>query len=270
MEKHLEDFFPPGTEEHGLLLQIDLDRLPRHIAVIMDGNGRWAEQRRPAPGRGPQGRRRRPSARSSRPRPGSASAILTLYAFSSENWKRPRTEVGRLWRLLREIPRQGATGSSSRTTSGSRSSAGERASPAAALKELERVEALTRANRRMTARRRPQLRRPRRDRGRGPADPGRGAHPGRPPRRKDLRRPPLDRGHARSRPPHPDERRDAGVELPPLADRLRRDRRHARPLAGFPAGATCSRPSSNIRGGTAGSGTSAPPPSAPAEGHKLA
>mgnify|MGYP001082774180 FL=1 len=45
MQKHLEEFFRPGTEEHALLLKIDLGRLPRHVAVIMDGNGRWAEQR---------------------------------------------------------------------------------------------------------------------------------------------------------------------------------------------------------------------------------
>ena len=36
----------PGTEEERLLSQLDLDRLPKHVAVIMDGNGRWARERR--------------------------------------------------------------------------------------------------------------------------------------------------------------------------------------------------------------------------------
>ncbi|MCK7483075.1 MAG: hypothetical protein M0C28_42710 [Candidatus Moduliflexus flocculans] len=74
MEKHLEEYFPPGTEEHRLLLQIDLARLPRHVAVIMDGNGRWAAGRGPAPGSRGTRPARPPSARSSRPRPAWASA----------------------------------------------------------------------------------------------------------------------------------------------------------------------------------------------------
>lgn len=148
MEKHLEEFFPSGTEEHELLLKVDLDRLPRHIAVIMDGNGRWAQQR---------GLHRVQGHKA-----GSASvreiveasvrlgiAYLTLYAFSSENWKRPRYEVGSLWRLLREN-----LGKELRllTDNGLRLKVIGRKEgiPAAALRELERVEALTRENRRMT------------------------------------------------------------------------------------------------------------------------
>ena len=77
-------------------------RLPRHVAIIMDGNGRWAERR---------GRARiwghRAGVSSVR-----AAAIecarlgierLTLYAFSQENWKRPRREVDILWKLLRRF-----------------------------------------------------------------------------------------------------------------------------------------------------------------------
>ena len=148
MEKHLEEFFPSGTEEHELLLKVDLDRLPRHIAVIMDGNGRWAQQR---------GLHRVQGHKA-----GSASvreiveasvrlgiAYLTLYAFSSENWKRPRYEVGSLWRLLREN-----LGKELRLLTDNdlrlKVIGRKEGIPAAALRELERVEALTRENRRMT------------------------------------------------------------------------------------------------------------------------
>ena len=82
--------------------QLDLDRLPRHIAVIMDGNGRWARERN----------RRRVFGH----REGSNSVrdivsccrrlgipYLTLYAFSKENWQRPEAEVKALWRLLKSF-----------------------------------------------------------------------------------------------------------------------------------------------------------------------
>ena len=148
MEKHLEEFFPSGTEDHELLLKIDLEHLPRHIAIIMDGNGRWAQQR---------GLHRVQGHKA-----GSASvreiveasarlgiACLTLYAFSSENWKRPRYEVGSLWRLLRE--NLGKELSLLIDNDIRLKVIGRREGiPAAALKELERVEALTRENRRMT------------------------------------------------------------------------------------------------------------------------
>ena len=76
-------------------------------------------------------------------------ACLTLYAFSSENWKRPRYEVGSLWRLLRE--NLGKELSLLIDNDIRLKVIGRREGiPAAALKELERVEALTRENRRMT------------------------------------------------------------------------------------------------------------------------
>jgi undecaprenyl diphosphate synthase len=76
-----------------------MDKLPRHIAIIMDGNGRWAKQR---------GRSRtyghRHGVASVREAAESAAEIgieyLTLYAFSTENWKRPKLEVDALMRLL--------------------------------------------------------------------------------------------------------------------------------------------------------------------------
>jgi undecaprenyl diphosphate synthase len=84
-----------------LLKKIDLSRLPVHVAVIMDGNGRWAKRRYlpRAEGhrRGIQSVREivEVSARL-------GLKVLTLYAFSVENWKRPRSEVNTLMRLLRE------------------------------------------------------------------------------------------------------------------------------------------------------------------------
>jgi undecaprenyl diphosphate synthase len=148
MEKYLEDFFPSGTEERRLLLEVDLDRLPRHVAVIMDGNGRWAEQRGLARVEGHSA--------------GSASVLeivetaarlgigfLTLYAFSSENWKRPRQEVGRLWRLLREYLGK-KDGLLVENDIRLRVIGRRQGIPGPVLREIKRVEALTRANRRMT------------------------------------------------------------------------------------------------------------------------
>jgi undecaprenyl diphosphate synthase len=98
--KSLLETLKPGHPDRELALAIDPDRLPRHIAIIMDGNGRWARRR-------------------SLPRVAGHKAgidpvrstveccarlginALTLYAFSVENWKRPRHEVETLWRLLR-------------------------------------------------------------------------------------------------------------------------------------------------------------------------
>jgi undecaprenyl diphosphate synthase len=84
-----------------LLAQIDRSRLPQHIAVIMDGNGRWAQKRRlpriaghragmTAVRQGVEACRRL------------GIPYLTLYAFSVENWKRPQVEVELLMALLRE------------------------------------------------------------------------------------------------------------------------------------------------------------------------
>ncbi|MFZ9886262.1 MAG: isoprenyl transferase [Myxococcota bacterium] len=74
---------------------------PRHIAIIMDGNGRWAEDRRL-----PRLEGHRAGARTVRDITTYARELgvryLTLYAFSSENWGRPGHEVGGLMELLRE------------------------------------------------------------------------------------------------------------------------------------------------------------------------
>jgi undecaprenyl diphosphate synthase len=87
--------------EAQLLAQIDLERLPRHIAVIMDGNGRWAERRRL-----PRIAGHRAGIRAVRQAVEACARLgvpyLTLYAFSVENWKRPHAEVKLLMGLLRE------------------------------------------------------------------------------------------------------------------------------------------------------------------------
>src|SRR5258708_8760058 len=95
----------PGSIEETLLEKIDFTRLPRHVAVIMDGNGRWA--------------RARNLPRVEGHRAGIASVreivetgarlelgVMTLYAFSVENWKRPRYEVATLMMLLKEYLRK--------------------------------------------------------------------------------------------------------------------------------------------------------------------
>ena len=89
----------------GLLSQVDFARLPRHIAIIMDGNGRWARRRRL-----PRIAGHRAGAQAVRDAVESCSQLgvkaLTLYAFSTENWKRPRTEIDTLMELLREYIRK--------------------------------------------------------------------------------------------------------------------------------------------------------------------
>jgi undecaprenyl diphosphate synthase len=87
--------------EADLLNQIDLDRLPRHIAIIMDGNGRWAKRRHL-----PRIAGHRAGIRAVRQAVEASARVgvsyLTLYAFSVENWKRPHTEIKLLMGLLRE------------------------------------------------------------------------------------------------------------------------------------------------------------------------
>ena len=91
----------PGTAERDLLDEIDLTRLPRHVAVIMDGNGRWAKQRG-----FPRVEGHRAGIASVRETVETCARLeldaLTLYAFSVENWKRPRFEIVTLMSLLKE------------------------------------------------------------------------------------------------------------------------------------------------------------------------
>ncbi len=89
----------PATDKMSLKGKIDAENLPQHIAIIMDGNGRWAKMR---------GKHRifghEQGVVSVREAAEAAAEIgikfLTLYAFSTENWKRPSTEVEALMHLL--------------------------------------------------------------------------------------------------------------------------------------------------------------------------
>jgi undecaprenyl diphosphate synthase len=100
--KDLEGFIERGTVEGRLLQAIDPARLPRHIAIIMDGNGRWARARSL-----PRVAGHRAGITSVREAVESAARlgiqVLTLYAFSVENWKRPRREIDTLMDLLKEF-----------------------------------------------------------------------------------------------------------------------------------------------------------------------
>ncbi len=82
-----------------LLERIDKDRLPKHVAIIMDGNGRWAKQQGMLRAFGHEN-----GSRSVRITVEECARLgienLTLYAFSTENWKRPKLEVDTLMKLL--------------------------------------------------------------------------------------------------------------------------------------------------------------------------
>lgn len=97
----LKEILEEGTEEYRLAEQLDTDRIPTHVAVIMDGNGRWARQRGLDRVEG-----HKIGAESARKITESALRCgvkyLTLFAFSSENWKRPIKEVNMLMNMLYE------------------------------------------------------------------------------------------------------------------------------------------------------------------------
>ena len=100
MHENFVKVIKPNSDEAELLAAIDTARLPQHIAVIMDGNGRWAKQRN------------KPRIFGHKAGAESVRAILdtcarlnikavTLYAFSTENWKRPEDEVTGLMQMLK-------------------------------------------------------------------------------------------------------------------------------------------------------------------------
>ncbi len=147
MFEGLEGYIAPGSEEEALVRRLDTSRLPRHVAVIMDGNGRWA--------------RERGLARIDGHKPGSDSVseiveasarlgikVLSLFAFSKENWKRPRQEVSKLWALLKNyLKKDGKVlceNDLRLMVIGQKDGI-----PGAVLGELERLETKTRDNRRM-------------------------------------------------------------------------------------------------------------------------
>lgn len=91
----------PMEFQETLVRQVDRSRLPRHVAIIMDGNGRWAKKRGL-----PRVMGHRAGIRSVRAVVEIARElgveVVTLYAFSVENWKRSTQEVSTLMRLLNE------------------------------------------------------------------------------------------------------------------------------------------------------------------------
>ena len=97
-------WIPPGHPDEMLAREVNFERLPAHIAVIMDGNGRWAAQRHL-----PRVEGHRAGIDAVRETVETAARlgirVLTLYAFSVENWKRPPTEVSTLMLLLKRYLR---------------------------------------------------------------------------------------------------------------------------------------------------------------------
>jgi undecaprenyl diphosphate synthase len=95
---------PDGHADEALARQVNFERLPAHVAVIMDGNGRWAAQRHlPRV----EGHRAGTEAVRETVETGARLGleVLTLYAFSIENWKRPAAEVSTLMVLLKRYLR---------------------------------------------------------------------------------------------------------------------------------------------------------------------
>jgi undecaprenyl diphosphate synthase len=97
-------WIPPGSPDETLARRVNFEQLPAHIAIIMDGNGRWAAQRHL-----PRVEGHRAGIDSVREVVETSARlgidVLTLYAFSVENWKRPRTEVNTLMTLLKRYLR---------------------------------------------------------------------------------------------------------------------------------------------------------------------
>lgn len=104
MHENFVGIVKPRSKEAEMLSAIDLARLPQHIAVIMDGNGRWAKMRG------------KPRIFGHKAGADSVKAIIdtcarleikaiTLYAFSTENWKRPKAEISGLMQMLKRYLR---------------------------------------------------------------------------------------------------------------------------------------------------------------------
>jgi undecaprenyl diphosphate synthase len=95
---------PAGSTEEELVRRVDFGRLPRHVAIIMDGNGRWAASRHL-----PRVEGHRAGIDAVRSTVETSArlgiSVLTLYAFSVENWKRPDTEITALMGLLKHYLR---------------------------------------------------------------------------------------------------------------------------------------------------------------------
>ena len=104
MHPNFAGIVKPNSAEAKLLAAIDVARLPQHVAVIMDGNGRWARERGKARIFG-----HRAGAESVRAIVDACARLeikaVTLYAFSTENWKRPKAEISGLMSMLKRFIR---------------------------------------------------------------------------------------------------------------------------------------------------------------------
>jgi len=105
MHDNFKGVFKSNTRDARLLAEVDPSRLPQHIAFIMDGNGRWAKMR----GK-PRIFGHRAGADSVRSIIDTCARLeikaVTLYAFSTENWKRPADEVSGLMSMLKRYLRK--------------------------------------------------------------------------------------------------------------------------------------------------------------------
>ncbi len=104
MLENFAEVVKPNSREAEILTEINFSCLPQHVAVIMDGNGRWAKMRGKARIFG-----HRAGVESVRALVDTSARLgvkaLTLYAFSTENWKRPKDEVGALMQMLKRFLR---------------------------------------------------------------------------------------------------------------------------------------------------------------------
>jgi undecaprenyl diphosphate synthase len=101
MLDHVRGLFPEESAERELIARIDEKRLPGHVAIIMDGNGRWAKQNGL-----PRTAGHSAGAETARAITEITARLgikyLTLFTFSSENWKRPASEIRFLMNMLYE------------------------------------------------------------------------------------------------------------------------------------------------------------------------
>jgi undecaprenyl diphosphate synthase len=135
---------PANRQEAELLEKLDPKRLPHHVAIIMDGNGRWAERRHL-----PRVAGHRQGVKTAREIIEACARLklpcLTLYAFSRENWTRPQAEVDFLMRLLREYLKRELP-AIQKNNIRLRIIGRESGLPAAVLQDLERAMELTGSN----------------------------------------------------------------------------------------------------------------------------
>ena len=224
-------WIPPGSPDETLARQVDFERLPAHVAIIMDGNGRWAAQRHL-----PRVEGHRAGIDSVRDVVETSARlgidVLTLYAFSVENWKRPRTEVNTLMTLLKRYLRLEL---STLLKNNIRFQVIGRPGGAVARRPARARHRHPPDGRqhRHAVQHRAELRRARRDRRRRAARDC-GGRCGRRTRRAAVRRLSLHRRPARSRSPDSHQRRDARQQFPAVADCVLGNLGDRNALAGFP------------------------------------